>query len=106
MFNFVSIIHCLDFEAESDVFADMELKTINDMAELRSILGASATNKGVSQPTGQSTAAQQYQVPPGQVRPGAYAFQGQSFKDCVLLFSNFNVFAVKYSILPTYSCRN
>jgi len=30
-----------DFEAETDVFADMELKTINEMAELSTILAAS-----------------------------------------------------------------
>ena len=30
----------IDFEAEADVFADMELKTINEMAELQTILNA------------------------------------------------------------------
>ena len=36
-----------DFEAEADVFADMELRTINDFAELQTILGAGG-NIGVS----------------------------------------------------------
>ena len=38
-----------DFEAEADVFADMELKTINDFAELQTILGASG-NMGAQPP--------------------------------------------------------
>merc|ERR1719354_820226 len=61
-----------DFEAETDVFADMELKTINDMAELSSILGG-----GNSQPAGgggenKSSQNQQFLV---QNKPNAYAFQ-------------------------------
>lgn len=41
----------LDFEAEADVFADMELRTINDLAELQTILGADQTqhNRGAGQ---------------------------------------------------------
>merc|ERR1719354_8433 len=62
-----------DFEAETDVFADMELKTINDMAELSSILGG-----GNSQPApggggeNKSSQNQQFLV---QNKPNAYAFQ-------------------------------
>ena len=38
---------CLDFEGEADPFADVELKTLNDFAELRTILATdrSATER-------------------------------------------------------------
>jgi len=41
-------INFSDFEAEADVFADMELKTINDFAELQSILGGGNNNTNVN----------------------------------------------------------
>ena len=46
-----------DFEAEADVFADMELKTINDFAELQTILAANQSS-GYSQQLGNQGPAQ------------------------------------------------
>jgi len=48
-----------DFEAETDVFADMELKTINEMAELSTILGAS---KPIVAPNTSSATSHQQQT--------------------------------------------
>ena len=35
---------CVDFEGEADPFADLELKTLNDLAELQTILASDHSN--------------------------------------------------------------
>ncbi len=77
----------------------MELKTINDMAELSSILGGGNSQPAPGGGENKSSQNQQFLV---QNKPNAYAFQGHvlkkfaPFKSSALLMFNFIFLTVSY----------